>query len=237
MSARLAILVIAIAALLAGGCSSGNHAPEPVRIVPRHVVRGGVDVRAPRLVGGEAAVVGRLNAAIDRDVDGVIATFERSARELAPSAIPGTPPSGLDGDYTVVRDRNGLISLRLVRSEYLGGAHPSATVTTWNLDLERGRVLALADLFRPGSPWLSRLSSLSRAALREALGADADAEWIDRGTTPDVKNFAAWALEDRDLLVTFQEYQVAPYALGAPQVRIEASDLRGVLRRDAPITP
>lgn len=188
-----------------------------------------VAVRYPRLDGGDVAVVAPLNRAVRHAVDQAIAAFRAEAADLGAAPEAGAPPFGLDGDYEIVHRDARYLSLRQVLSRYIGGAHPSNEVRTWNLDLRAGRVLSLGDLFRPGSAWLQRVAVVTQAAVAEALGPDADPEWIQRGADAQVANFAAWTLGDGGLTITFQEYQVAAYALGTPRVTIPVTELTGML--------
>lgn len=248
-----------LASVVVAGCGGGSDGAEPgghgptTRNSGRSSVPAGVRidtgtvrerspkppyevaVRFPQLDGGDAAVVAPLNRAVRDAVDKAVADFRAEAADLGSAPEAGAPPFGLDGDYEVVHRDPRYVSLRQVLARYVGGAHPSNEVRTWNLDLRVGRVVQLAELFRPGSGWLERVAELSQQALADALGPDGDPEWIARGAGPEVANFAAWTLGDGGLDITFQEYQVAAYALGTPRITIPAADLIGLLVPGGPL--
>ena len=106
---------------------------------------------------------------------------------------------------------------------------------TFNYDLATGRRLALADLFAPGAPYLERLSELSRQLLLAQPDFDQLQDFVLPGTEPKVENFAGWTLTDQDLVITFSEYQVAPYAMGMPHVSIPFASLRTLLDPAGPL--
>lgn len=159
-----------------------------------------------------------INGAVRTEAEAIRDAFLRLVDEVG--GDPGAPPATLEADYQVVRLDDAVASFRFLLSTYSGGAHPSNEVRTVNVDVKNGRRLALADVFAPGSDWLPAVSTAAAAALREKLGADGDGEWIARGTAPDPQNFAAWAIGEDGLEITFQEYQVAAYALGSPTVTL-----------------
>jgi hypothetical protein len=58
---------------------------------------------------------------------------------------------------------------------------------------------------------------------------------ISEGTKPEANNFRNWNLEEDGILITFEEYQVAPYVYGAQEVEIPYSVLKSYLSANAPI--
>jgi Protein of unknown function (DUF3298) len=98
-----------------------------------------------------------------------------------------------------------------------------------NHDAGAGRVLALSDLFRPSADYLSRLSELAIAALKQQEYADKYA--VDRGAAPVESNFRVFTLTDTSLVLHFPTYQVAAGAAGPQSVVIPLATLAPLLRR------
>ncbi len=209
------------------------------------VLRGGGDADGytyqatfPKLQGlADATVQDAVNAGIRAEVTAVVDEFISAAKEFpGPPAELGGQPSGLTGTYEVSRLDEGLASLRVRVSQFFAGAaHPGAVIRTFNYDLRSGERLALADLFTAGSPYLDRLSELSRQLLAAQPGFEDLSTSVLRGTEPKADNFAGWTLTDQDFVVTFSEYQVAPYAMGMPHVSIPFASLRLLLDPAGPL--
>ena len=70
---------------------------------------------------------------------------------------------------------------------------------------------------------------------RRRLRGRAQRSAILQGTAPKVANFTGWALTPFGLEVTFSDYQVGPYAIGTPTVRIRCSRLTPLARLGGPI--
>lgn len=109
------------------------------------------------------------------------------------------------------------------------GAHPNGFFRTFTFDAKTAKSLALSDLFKPGSDYLSAISSLSRTMLTKQLGEFADADMIKPGTTADEDNFQNFVLDGQTLTILFPPYQVAAYAAGPQTVKIPLSQLSDIL--------
>lgn len=113
------------------------------------------------------------------------------------------------------------------------GAHPNAYYSTLTFDKE-GSEIALADLFKEGSEYLSRISAEVRAQihteLSRRLSADPGDSFFEEGVAPNDENFRNFHLEGDSLAFLFPPYQVAAYAAGAFQARIPLSTLSDIRR-------
>ncbi len=130
-------------------------------------------------------------------------------------------------------EKQTLISLRLsIEGMQAGRAHPYHTHQVLNYDLNRGKVLSLKDLFKPRAKYLNALSTYSNTALNNKLQ---DKWMIKDGTAPLPKNYLLWNLEDKGILITFEEYQVAPYADGPQEIEVPYGVLKNLIAHNAPI--
>ncbi|MDE2172977.1 MAG: DUF3298 domain-containing protein [Patescibacteria group bacterium] len=112
------------------------------------------------------------------------------------------------------------------------GAHGNTFFRTFTFDTKTGAVLSLADLFTPGAPYLETLSSISRTKLPDIIGDGADASFIENGTMPTDKNFENFFFDNKDFVVLFPPYQVAPYSSGPQTLRLKIATLANILRQE-----
>ena len=189
----------------------------------------------PKLQGlADARVQDTVNADLRAGVQRVVDEFVAGTDDFAP--LPDSQPSALDGTYRVTRLDDRLASFQVTVSRYFSGAaHPGAVLLASTYDLVTGRRLALADLFTVGAPYLDRLSELSRQLLLAQPDFDQLQDFVLPGTEPKAENFAGWTVTDQDLVITFSEYQVAPYAMGMPHVSIPFASLRTLLDPAGPL--
>ena len=110
------------------------------------------------------------------------------------------------------------------------GAHPNAFFRTFTFDTESGAELSIQNLFLPKTPYLARLSEISRTELTKTLGLDIDIKYMNEGTAPETKNFQSFTINGDALVLIFPPYQVGPYALGTQTVTIPLVQLKDILK-------
>lgn len=142
----------------------------------------------------------------------------------------------MDYDIDVVKSKSGsIISVRLSNEGFQAGrAHPYHNHRVINFDLGTGKVITLDSLFKPRSKYLSIIANYSKTKLDEKLK---DKSFIANGTKAEAKNFKNWNVENDAILITFDEYQVAPYVYGAQEVEIPYEVLKSVISPKAVIYP
>ena len=173
-------------------------------------------------------------------------------KEMAPEAdqpatdAPSVPAdeslgSDINIGYTVALAKDDLIGIEFTVSSYsAGAAHPNSYTEVVNFDFKNGKLLKLADLFLPGSKYLQTLSTYCVQDLKKqakAQGADAmlDDDWIQKGAGPDLSNYDNWTITKKALGVTFDPYQVGPYAAGPQHVLVPYSALKEIVKPDGPV--
>jgi hypothetical protein len=183
-----------------------------------------------------------LNAALLRGALAIVSDFNSEISDLL-EPDPARP-STLEGGFSTVRLDARVASFRTTVSTYVSrAAHPGETVYTYNLDLETGKELGLGDLFKPGAPYLERLSEACRRIVRDNYAAISRGEkltgtaaaQIDQGTSPKAQSFAAWALGPNGLEITFQEHQVGPGVLGTVECAVAREELAGLALPGGPL--
>ncbi|MGP1438335.1 MAG: RsiV family protein [Treponema sp.] len=107
---------------------------------------------------------------------------------------------------------------------FLGDAHPSVQVYSVNYDVEAKKQAMLKDVFEPLSKdYLNIFSNFtykeltSRVEKEELTSSD---DFIKEGTTPEERNFACFNLKGSEVILVFNQYQVAPYSSGISEVSI-----------------
>ena len=148
-------------------------------------------------------------------------------------------PHGLAITGDIVAITPAFVSANVAVSPYFSGAaHPGLYYRTINFDLDAGvswgpeEILINPSLGLPivQEKVIPRLVEF----LNEGIGEDvppitADEEWIRSGTAPILQNYQNMALTREGLLVQFDPYQVAAYALGAPYVTVPYSELATII--------
>ena len=165
-------------------------------------------------------------------------TEDAAREEIADDSLPD---STLDIGYTITLATDDLISIQFDVGTYSrGAAHPNSNSVALNFDVRNGKLLKLADLFTPGAKYLQALSAfaikdLKRQSKEKGPDGMLEDETIEDGAGPKAKNFDSWTITKKGLGITFDSYQVAPYAAGPQYVLVPYAALKDLIAPNGPI--
>jgi len=187
----------------------------------------------PLLDGSTDARVQAFNAELKEIIQKEIEAFKNNLAEVTPT--PGGNGSSLNVQYELVSQKGDFWSLKYNISGYTdGAAHPYHYTITVNHDLESGKDIALNEVFQPNSNYLQVLSNTCKAQLATR---DIGFEGFEQGADPTPENYHNWNVSEEGLVITFDEYQVAPYAAGPQTVMVPFSELAGLTNDQSPLGP
>ena len=95
--------------------------------------------------------------------------------------------------------------------------------------------LKLSDLFKPGAKYLQAIADYSIAGLKKQTDKGLIAEEIEKGAAPQTKNYERWNIMKTGIGITFDAYQVGPYAAGPQFVTVPYSVLKDIINPEGPI--
>ena len=178
---------------------------------------------------------------VTKDV-GAFTAAETSDESAEDTTLPAeTLNSTLDVRYEVRYATDNLISVEFTEGSYSrGAAHGNSVTTVLNYNVKNNRKLALSDLFSAKS-YLSAIANYCIKDLKDRAKNDSDSmiseEMMQSGASPRADNYRAVAITKKGLWVTFDPYQVAPYAAGPQYVLVPYSALRDIIKPDSAIGP
>lgn len=110
-----------------------------------------------------------------------------------------------------------IVSVKLIISEYSGGAHPNSLFSGLNFDRASGRQLLQGDAFKMIGLTAQQVSVAATAQLKERLGDT----MFEEGANSNPENFSSFIISADKVTFIFQPYQVAAYAAGPQEVSFE----------------
>jgi hypothetical protein len=171
------------------------------------------------------------NLQLTRVMENSLKGFRMEAAE-ANSFPSDTLGSFLETTYETKYNQAWLFSVQILTNAYIkGAAHPGSFFTTLNYDLKSDRMLALADLFQPGSAYLDVIANFCKSELRQR-----NIAYSSDGADPKEENYRQWLLTSQGLLIVFNEYQVAAYAAGPQTILIPYAQLKSILKPGGPVS-
>jgi len=184
-----------------------------------------ITAQTPQLSGSDDPRLTAFNQRLKELVNQEVEMWRQSfLQNTFPTVTNG---SFLEANYTLLSQIEDLWSFKFDFHFYSdGAAHPGSYSITLNYDLAQGRELALADLFTPNSNYLEAISRYCIAELGKQEFFDGA---FTEGAQPTLENYRNWNITPDGLMITFDEYQVAPYAAGPQMVTVPYSELRGLI--------
>jgi uncharacterized protein DUF3298 len=190
-----------------------------------------ISAEIPVLVGSDDPRVQTFNAEMKAIVEASVAGFKNNLANIPPS--PSSTESTFQLRYNLLSPPGNILSLKFdIQTFYTGAAHPGDSSQTITFDLERGQDVSLADLFVPDVDYLTALSKYCIAQLNTR---DIGFQGFELGATATAQNYRNWNITADGLMITFDEYQVAPYAAGPQTVVIPYKALARTIERDGPL--
>ena len=152
---------------------------------------------------------------------------------------------GTDGFYSysnyqqlgVARHDDAVASLISLSSLYSGGSHPNAVQTAYNLDIDDQRLLTLEDVILESAA--PELAKLVRAGVDEKFTMidGGNGLFEDYGDTIDNSMVYGnmtpyWYMNDRGLVIFYNQYELGPYAAGIIKVELPYECLTDILAEE-----
>src|SRR5215217_2416190 len=198
-----------------------------------------ISAQYPQLTGGNNPNIEKFNQLARGSVTKKVAAFKKN---MEPEGEEEPRPEGSMGSdltisYSLALAQDDLVSIEYkVGSYFQGAAHPNTFSEPINFDLKNGKQLKLSDLFKPASKYLQAIATYCIADLKkQAKDKGLLDEEIDKGAAPVAKNYQSWTITKRGLGITFDAYQVGPYAAGPQFVLVPYSALKDVINPEGPI--
>ena len=129
--------------------------------------------------------------------------------------------------YEIKNNQRDLFSINLIVYSFTGGAHGMTYVNSLTFDTKTGRQYNLQDMFKPGSPYVQRISEYIRRHIQQ---------WKTPVLEPftKIKPDQDFYLADTSLVVYFQLYEISPYVAGFPYFPIPLLDLQDIIKPNSP---
>ncbi|MCZ8515530.1 DUF3298 domain-containing protein [Paenibacillus filicis] len=190
------------------------------KIITLRLVKPRLDVKYPKVTGLKNSFVQQMiNGAILDAVYGLIRT----------QGYVQDPTKTVTGDYKVELHEKELLSLLYSNYGYAqGAAHGMTYQSSQTFDLLTGQLYTLADLFKPGSNYVGRLSAIIAKEMKAR-----DIPLL----TPfkEIRPNQDFYLTPKSIVIYFQLYEYAPYVYGFLTFEIPFAEVQELIDPNGPI--
>ncbi|MDD4564639.1 MAG: RsiV family protein [Eubacteriales bacterium] len=176
-------------------------------------------VDVPEVQGGGE----ELNQKIQEYTDTIISQYQSDVK-----ATDGEGLMRVDLSYQVVTDSDSLFALRFNKTVIM--ASGAESVKIYNVDKSTGKIITLDQFFKQGSDYAAAISDNIKEQMRDQMKQDPDLTyWVDGSDVPEWdfqsvgKDSTFYVNQDGNLVIVFDEGDVAPMFMGVAEFTIPSS--------------
>lgn len=189
------------------------------------------DIKVPKLEGEEEGEgIQKVNEAVKKDTDALIAQCKEEFKKE-------TGKKGVDADYEVITDTDDWFTLRLSIVETQASSRQMERY--YNINRKTGKmVTSLWELFQEGSDYITPISENIKKQMREQMKADQEKVYFldseegfeDEDFQQISENQNFYVNEAGNLMISFDEYEIAPGYMGAVTFEIPKEVISSILK-------
>ena len=178
------------------------------------------DLNIPVVSGQlDSGVMSTINKRFEEDAMNFKQTLEAEVKEYAAECeAAGYPirPYQLFTRYQQCSLNDDILSLYVDYYQYTGGAHGITERRAYNIDLKTGKLLPLAELFKPGYDYKAVIDKEINRQIALDPEPYFEGDMGFKGIAPEHNYY----LEGENLVIYFNQYEIAPYAAGIREFKI-----------------
>lgn len=177
------------------------------------------DIKIPQLLDGkDEKKISLINNEINSNIMPRIEDAEKTAKEYFGMVGQEKPsfPYEIYSRYILSTNDDKLLSLYNDYYEYLGGAHGMTIRTSYTIDKDKENLLNLKDLFTEGYNYRDIINKEIRAEINKNPQNYFDSGNVFKG----ISENQSFYIEDDNLVIYYQLYDIAPYVFGIPEFKI-----------------
>mgnify|MGYP003812739293 FL=1 len=185
------------------------------------------DLNIPVVSGQlDSGVLAAINKRFEGDAMEFKKTLEAEVKDYAADCeAAGYPirPYELFTRYKQCSLNDDILSLYVDYYQYTGGAHGMTARMAYNIDLKTGKLLPLAELFKPGYEYKTVIDKEINRQIALDPEPYFEGDMGFQGIAPEQNYY----LDGENLLIYFNQYEIAPYAAGIREFKIPRTLLGG----------
>ncbi len=158
--------------------------------------------------------------------------YEKELGEAVPSTFSFSETISNRIEY----NKNGLISYTVQADRYRGGAHGSSEQMHYVLNFKTGETVTEQDLFI--NDYQKELSEIliDHILKENQVEKPADLENLGYFSVEEIAPNNNFLIREEGIVYTFNEYEIAAYAVGIIQVYIPYDEIRHLLKKEGPLS-
>jgi len=131
-------------------------------------------------------------------------------------------------NFEVKKNSNNMLSIIVTYTKYSGGVHNEYENRGYNVYMPNGQFLNLSDLFKDNVDYKSVINDEIRRQIEELVKKNPENGQIYQFST--IKDNQKFYIQDDNLVIFFDLYEIAPYPAGIPEFKINIKTISHILK-------
>lgn len=175
-----------------------------------------------------------IQNALNKKFESEVTNFYKSSLNEAEAFFDDFPEMEnkfiISSEFEVKKSNDKVLSMLIKYYKYSGGAHGNYEYIPYNVDLSSGKILILKDIFNKNSNYKEIIGKEIQNQIKninEEQNLSEDSTQIYSFTN--IKENQKFYIQDEKIIVFFDLYEIAPYAMGIPEFTINKNQIENLL--------
>ncbi|WP_455539582.1 DUF3298 and DUF4163 domain-containing protein [Terrisporobacter sp.] len=129
-----------------------------------------------------------------------------------------------DASFEVKKNNPNVISVLVKYYKYSGGAHGYYEYVSYNINLKDGSLISLKDIFKDDVNYKLLINNKIESQIKELAKKEKDLDKVYDFSG--IKDNQKFYLDDSNIVIYFDLYEIAPYAAGIPEFPIAVDNIK-----------
>ena len=135
-----------------------------------------------------------------------------------------------NSDFEIKKNSDNILSLVVEYYKYSGGAHGYYEDVAYNIDIRTGKNIKLQDLFKEGYDYKNIINKNIISQIEQLVIDDPQNKGIYEFSS--IKENQKFYIQDNNIVIYFDLYDIAPYAAGIPKFKINIKTINHILKEE-----
>ncbi|WP_296645495.1 DUF3298 domain-containing protein [Romboutsia sp. 13368] len=131
-------------------------------------------------------------------------------------------------DFDIKKNSDDILSIMIIYYKYAGGAHGEYENVAYNIDINNGKFISLKDLFKEEIDYKSIINEEIRIQIEDLIKSNEENKGVYEFKS--ISDNQKFYIQDDNLVIYFDLYEIAPYAAGIPEFTINISKIDHILK-------
>lgn len=212
----------------------GNKVKVEPKTIKSNIDNAKVNIKIPVVKGLKDVVYQeKLNHIIEDVAKKELKEFEEQAKELSKSDIKWKPEINISYE---IKSEGDILSFVVGSYFYTGGAHGISRKDYYNIDVNNSKDIKLADLFKENSDFKTIINDEINKQIKEQTAEGEKSYFTGENGFVTINDDSFFYIDkDGNLVITFQQYDIAPGYMGHPEFKIPNESIVQILKNVKPV--